>query len=257
MGSVQNNCDLLVVSPHTDDAEIGLGGTIATLAAKGRKVWALDLTRGELGTNATPDQRWQEAAKASSALGLHGRLQLTLPDGFINATDRLQIGAVVWALRTFRPRIVISAPDPHRHPDHIANAALVKRAVFLARLVELEVKEPEFLRWDGGAEVPETSEKWIVQSLLSVCPDSSTPSLLFDISAKWQIKERALACYESQFHRGSGQRETHINSGSFLEKIQRRALRWGDLAGTERAEAFRTENIPVFEDFSEDFRWRS
>ncbi len=61
MNKVQGCCDLLVISPHTDDAEIGLGGTIATLAARGRKVWAVDLTRGELGTNATPDQRWQEA----------------------------------------------------------------------------------------------------------------------------------------------------------------------------------------------------
>ena len=105
-------CDLLVISPHTDDAEIGLGGTIASLSKKGRRIWVVDLTRGELGSNATSDERWAEAAEASRTLGLAGRLQLNLPDGFINATDRDHLMAVVWALRTFRPRWVVAAPDP-------------------------------------------------------------------------------------------------------------------------------------------------
>ncbi len=61
-------CDLLVISSHTDDAEIGLGGTIRLLADQGRGVWAVDLTGGELGTNATPDERWAEAEKASAVL---------------------------------------------------------------------------------------------------------------------------------------------------------------------------------------------
>ena len=56
-------CDLLVISPHTDDAEIGLGGTLRLLADRGRRVWVVDLTRGELGTNATPDERWAEAER--------------------------------------------------------------------------------------------------------------------------------------------------------------------------------------------------
>ncbi len=257
MTKQQMNCDLLVVSPHTDDAEIGLGGTIAALAGRGQKVWALDLTRGELGTNATVDQRWREAAEASGILGLHGRLQLALPDGFINPTDAVQLAAVVWALRTFRPRFVVTAPDPVRHPDHLATPALVQRAVFMSRLVQFKVKAPQFLRWEGGAEIPATAEQWIISTLFSVCPVGEKPSLLFDISDHWHLKEKALAVYASQFKRETGRRATHINGDGFLEKIERRAQSWGDQAGRKKAEAFITMSVPVVDDFCVSLGWSS
>ena len=97
-------CDLLCVAPHTDDAEIGLGGTLRLLADRGRRVWVCDLTRGELASNATPDERWGEAAAASALLGLAGRLQLTLPDGFIADDDPGQTAAVTAVIRALRPR---------------------------------------------------------------------------------------------------------------------------------------------------------
>ena len=249
-------CDVLVISPHTDDAEIGLGGTIAKLGKQGRSVWVLDLTKGELGSNATVEERWAEAAEASRILGLTGRLQMNLPDGFINATDREQLLAVVWALRTFRPRWVISAPDPVRHPDHVATAELVKRASFLARLAELHALEPNYLRWEGGAEVPSTADLYIVPTVLSVCPANGHPSLLFDVTEEWSTKEESLLCYASQFQRSDSRRPTMINDGSFLERIQRRARNWGRRADCQYAEAFCTDAVPVMTDLPEG-PWQS
>ena len=49
--------DLLVFGPHPDDLEIGLGGSIAKHVALGHRVGLCDLTRGELGTNGTPEER--------------------------------------------------------------------------------------------------------------------------------------------------------------------------------------------------------
>ena len=40
--------DALVVSPHPDDAELGMGGTIVRLLQHGWQVGILDLTTGEL-----------------------------------------------------------------------------------------------------------------------------------------------------------------------------------------------------------------
>ena len=40
--SKQFGCDLLVLSPHTDDAEIGLGGTLALLAERGASTWVVE-----------------------------------------------------------------------------------------------------------------------------------------------------------------------------------------------------------------------
>ena len=49
--------DLLAFGPHPDDIEIGMAGTIAKHAALGARVGLCDLTRGEMGSNGTPDER--------------------------------------------------------------------------------------------------------------------------------------------------------------------------------------------------------
>ena len=241
-------CDVLVISPHTDDAEIGLGGTLALLGARGRKVWCADLTRGELGTNDTGDERWDEAAAASDILGLSGRLQLALPDGFINAGDREQAEALVWILRALRPRWVMTAPDAVRHPDHVAVPALTERSCFLARLAALEVDRPELRVWSGGDTLPDPVRRWEIEALFSVCAEQEPAQLLFDVTDHWQTKQAALECYASQFKVGAGRQPTMINDSSFLERIERRARNWGHHAGCRYAEALRTHSVPVLDD---------
>lgn len=249
-------CDVLVISPHTDDLEISLGGMVAALATRGRRIWAVDLTRGELGSNATVEERWAEAAKASGILGLTGRLQLELPDGFLDPADRNQREAVVWALRTLRPRWVISAPDPVRHPDHLAGAELVRHAVFLARLARLVVRQPRYHLWSGGEALPAPAEFCVPEALFHVCADDEDPALLFDISDHWEMKKRSLEAYASQFVRSAGSRPTMINDASFLEKIERRARHWGRKAGCSHAEALAGSPRPVLSDLPEG-SWRS
>ena len=64
--------DLLAFGPHPDDLEIGLGGTLAKHAALGHSVGLCDLTRGEMSSNGTPDERVKEAeaARQDSRRGL-------------------------------------------------------------------------------------------------------------------------------------------------------------------------------------------
>ncbi|MCB1185208.1 bacillithiol biosynthesis deacetylase BshB1 [bacterium] len=247
-------CDLLVVSPHTDDAEIGLGGTLHRLASRGRRVWVADLTRGELATNATPDERWAEAAVASEILGLAGRVQLELPDGFIAPDDRDQTGRLVALLRRLRPRWVVTAPDPVRHPDHVATPLLVRRAVFMARLQGWQPELGAHHLWAGGAALPAPAARWEVEARFAVCPDDSAPTLLFDISEHWEAKTRALAAYASQFGRDAGQTPTTINDPAFLARIERRARTWGRRAGVPLAEALCGGGATVLDDLP-DARW--
>ena len=247
-------CDLLVISPHTDDAEIGLGGTIRLLSEQGRRVWAVDLTRGELGTNATCAERWAEAAKASGVLGLTGRAQLELPDGFIDSTDREQVGQVAAVIRRLKPRWIVTAPDPVRHPDHQETPKLVARATFLSRLDAWETGEAGGQVWAGGDPWPDPVERWETEAVFSVCPDDGAPRIIFDISATWQAKQAALACYASQFARQKGRRPTWINDGAFMEKIERRAQTWGRRGGTEFGEALCSLGTPVVTDIPTE-RW--
>lgn len=248
-------CDLLVVAPHTDDAEIGLGGTLALLADRGRRVWVADLTRGELGSNATVDERWAEAESASAVLGLAGRVQMELPDGFLDPHDRQQTAAVAALLRSLRPRWLVTAPDPVRHPDHVAAPALVARAAFLAGLTAWATPLPAHRAWARGAPLPAPAEAWRPEALFGVCPDGGRPSLLVDVGPVWERKTAALACFASQFDRAPGRRPTPINDASFLARIERRARTWGHRAGVDLAEALCGEAVPVLADLPAE-RWR-
>ncbi len=250
----EHACDLLVISPHTDDAEIGLGGTIRLLSEQGRRVWAVDLTRGELGTNATPAERWIEAGKASKVMGLAGRAQLEFPDGFIDSTDREQVGQVATVIRRLQPRWIVTAPDPVRHPDHQETPQLVARAVFLSRLAAWETGAPDGKLWAGGDPWPDPAERWETEAVFSVCPDGGAPKIIFDISSTWQAKQEALACYASQFARQEGRRPTWINDGAFMEKIERRARTWGRRAGAKFGEGLCSLASPVLTDIPTE-RW--
>ncbi len=247
-------CDLLCIAPHTDDAEIGLGGTLRLLADRGRRVWVCDLTRGELASNATPDERWAEAAAASALLGLTGRLQLTLPDGFVSAAEPVQAAAVTAVIRALRPRWVVSAPEPVRHPDHVATPSLVQRCAFLAHLASFAAPFPVARWWPAQPAGEPATAPWRPEAVLEVCPEQGQASVIFDVSATWEAKLAALACYASQFAGGPGRRPTHINDPAFQHRVKARGRLWGHRAGVTHAEALRTNAAAVLADLPAE-RW--
>ena len=55
--------DVLAFGAHPDDVEMGCGGTIAKSTASGKIVGIVDLTKGELGTNGSPEERKKEAPR--------------------------------------------------------------------------------------------------------------------------------------------------------------------------------------------------
>ena len=57
--------DVLVLAPHPDDAEIGMGGSIALLKAEGLSVGILDLTDGEPTPLGSREVRQRETKAAS------------------------------------------------------------------------------------------------------------------------------------------------------------------------------------------------
>ena len=58
--------DVLLFGAHPDDVEWGAGGTILTLRAKGTSFGVVDLTRGEMGSRGTSEERDKEAQDAAS-----------------------------------------------------------------------------------------------------------------------------------------------------------------------------------------------
>lgn len=175
--------DVLFVGPHPDDVEIAAAGTILRCAGHGITVSVIDVTRGEMGSRGTPEQRLAEAAAAAKVLGLHERHNLGLPDTAV-AVDAAAERALVQAIRAIRPRLLFA---PHRadvHPDHVAVAALAERAFFLAGLVRHapELGAPHrprlLIRYPGNHPVE--------------------PTFVVDIADLRERKAEALGCYRSQ-----------------------------------------------------------
>ena len=110
--------DALVIAPHPDDAELGMGGTIVRLLGQGWKVGILDLTSGEPTPLGSLETRARETAEATKALGLTWRRNLGLPNRSLEPTllHRRELAAV---FREARPRLLFAPfwedrpPRPH------------------------------------------------------------------------------------------------------------------------------------------------
>ena len=212
--------DLPVFGPHPDDIEIGLAGTIACHTAAGLSVGLCDLTAGELGSNGTPEEpaRSDEAARV---LGASWRENLGWPDGGISPTDA-HLRSAVALIPRHQPR-AIAVPYWHdRHPDHGAASAVLDVAVFKAGLRRYEAP--------GDAWRPE----WVCYYFIN---DGATPSFVVDVSAFYDTKRAALACYRSQFAPADPAAvPTRLMSPVFARLIETRDGQVCALAGVNFAE---------------------
>ena len=66
--------------------------------------------------------------------------------------------------------------------------------------------------------------------------DAGPASFVVDVSAHYDEKRQALACYASQFSRATGSAETRLNAASFQQLIESRDAQFGALAGVQFAE---------------------
>jgi bacillithiol biosynthesis deacetylase BshB1 len=211
--------DLLVFGPHPDDLEIGLGGTIARHVAQGWQVGLCDLTRGEMGSNGSVEERLDEAQAASAALGAAWRENLRWPDRGIGAQPDHMRDAVAF-IRAHRPRVMAVPYWSDRHPDHVAASHLLTEAAFNSGLRRYAAP--------GEAWRPE----WICYYFIN---DSAPPSFVVDVSEHYAIKRAALACHASQFRAG-GSVPTRLNAPRFRQLIESRDAQFGALAGVAWAE---------------------
>jgi bacillithiol biosynthesis deacetylase BshB1 len=233
--------DILVISAHPDDAELGAGGTIAKSIAQGKKVGILDLTKGELGTRGTPELRALEAQNAANILGVEVRENVGLPDGFLENTKGHQL-AIIPFIRKYRPRIVLSNAISDRHPDHAKGAKLTSDACFLSGLKSIETHDS-----DG-----QVQEAWRPEAIYHFVQDFYIkPDFVVDISSEFELKMKAVMAFSSQFYTGVAQdpkEVTPISTPQFVKFLEGRAREYGRVIGVEFGEGFTVERAPGVDD---------
>lgn len=225
--------DVLAVGAHPDDAELGCGGTLARLAASGRRVGLLDLTRGEAGSRGTPEIRAREAAEAARRLGAAFRVTLDLGDGALR-TDRSAELEVIDVVRRARPRLVFAQHGEDRHADHGRASRLVTDACFYAGLRNV----PSERAPHRPQQVVYYPSSWV-----------AAPTFLVDVTDAFERKRNAIRAYESQFHAaGVTGPETFVSSKAFLDGVESLARAFGRAAGVLYAEAFVSRVPPILAD---------
>ena len=122
--------DILVIAPHPDDGELGMGGAIVKFKARGQSVGILDLTDGEPTPHGSPEMRARETMAATEILGLDWRENLGLPNRSLEATleARRRLAEVI---RRVRPRWLFAPYWIDAHPDHVAATQLVEACAIL------------------------------------------------------------------------------------------------------------------------------
>lgn len=175
---------VLAIAPHPDDAELTCGGTLLKMAEAGYRTGVLDLTRGEMGTRGTPEQRAREAAAAARILRLSYRGNLGVPDTAVTPA-REHVLALARVIRQLQPRTVILPYPEGRHPDHYNGARLGYEGCFLAGFRKLDIPGEPFRPF---------------KILYATAYDRSVrPTFAVDISAQFDRRRDAILCYKSQF----------------------------------------------------------
>lgn len=219
--------DALVIAPHPDDAELGMGGTIALLLARGLRVGILDLTDGEPTPRGTPEIRARETAAATAVLGVGWRENLGLPNRRLRATLSAR-AALAGVIRRTRPRWLFAPHWVDAHPDHVAATRLVEAARFWAKLTKCDLP--------GDPWHPSRVYHYACVHLKLVVK----PAFVVDISDTWEVKRRAIECFASQFDAPAGPG----GPPSVPERVEAAAAWWGAMIGVARGEPF-TAREPV------------
>ena len=216
--------DLLAIGAHPDDVDISCGGTLALAAAQGYAVGILDLTRGEMGTNGTPEMRALEAAEAARLLGATGRWNVGLPDGGIRSGDPDQERRVVEWLRKLRPAILLTHFPKDRHPDHVQASLIAERAWYFAGLA----------RYKAEGEPFRPSARFHFASRVGF-----HPTLVVDVTEMWETKRRAMLAHKSQVTQEvPGASPTQLNQPDFLERVDARMRHYGGMIGVRYGEPY-------------------
>lgn len=218
--------DALVIAPHPDDAELGMGGGILKMLAAGLKVGVLDLTSGEPTPHGSLEIRAAETKAATDVLQLSWRGNLGLVNRSLEPTleARKELASV---FRLTRPRWLFAPFWIDAHPDHTAATELVDAARFWAKLSKTDMLGERFH--------PERIFNYYCVHLKA----HATPAFVLDISEFWEQKLNAISCFQSQFVAG----REHMDP-SFLDQLTIEAAYWGKSIGVKYGEPY-TSREPI------------
>jgi len=185
--------NILVVGPHPDDQELGMGGTIARLVSQGHNVLILDMTNGEPTPYGSVSQReveWNAALEIFRGQAANGGQVSRRLLGLTNREVQHTLEArhtVAGVIREHQAHMIFLPFEEDAHPDHRAVTRIVEDARFDAKLSNIDLPgEPIYPKWMMYYYC--THLRWVVN-----------PSFCLDITEQMDVKEASIKAYETQF----------------------------------------------------------
>jgi LmbE family N-acetylglucosaminyl deacetylase len=224
---------VMVVTPHPDDAEYGVAGTVVRWVKEGREVVYVVCTNGDKGThdlNMDSEElvkiREQEQLDAARLLGVREVQFLRYPDqGLEDSTEFRKV--IVRMIRIYRAETVVTS-DPYgryiRHRDHRITGQVTLDAIF--PFARDHLSYPELMR--EGLHPHKVKEV-----LLWGSEDVNYRS---DITATFQTKLAALQCHKSQVG--------HLPPGELEERLRQRHRSMAEGEDFQLAEGFHRAETP-------------
>ncbi|MBR9679305.1 MAG: PIG-L family deacetylase [Nanoarchaeota archaeon] len=174
---------VLVLSAHSDDQVLGLGGTIAKHSKQGDKVVTVVYSAGEkspvwtLKKEKLITQRMQETINADKILGVKKTIFLKYPDVKLQKFQNELNEKTLKIIREYKPEKIYVHHKKDLHPDHMA----------VWKACEYSLKKIKNTPEIYGYEV----NSWF-------SPFTQQAELVVDITKEYKKKLRAIKCYKTQ-----------------------------------------------------------
>jgi bacillithiol biosynthesis deacetylase BshB1 len=212
---------IVVVGPHPDDQELGMGGTIARLVRQSHTVHLIDMTNGEPTPHGSVETRAREAAQAAKVLGVQ-RTLLGLKNREVvhNLESRHALAALY---RVHKPSVIFVPFPLDAHPDHVAVTKIAEDARFDAKLTKSAIPgEPWY-------------PKRIIYYFCTHLRMNFNPTFCIDIGSEIDQKMQAIQCYASQFN--------HPGANEVPPAVKTISAYFGGRIGVAHAEPFFTHEV--------------
>jgi len=224
---------VMVITPHPDDAEYGVAGTVARWVSDGKQVVYVVCTNGDKGSgdpNMKPEDlvriREEEQMAAARSLGVREVVFLHHPDQGLEDTPEFR-KELVRLIRIYRPETVATA-DPYRryiwHRDHRITGQVVLDAIFPYARDHLSY--PDFLKEDLYPHKVREIVLWASEDV----------NYRVDITDTFNLKLAALRCHKSQVG--------HIPPPELEEWLRQRHRTMAEGEAFQLAEAFHRAETP-------------
>ena len=209
---------ILAVGAHPDDIEFGCGGILLGEAARGSEIALCVCSRGEAGSNGTPNEREKEARFAAKILGASLEFLEMGGDCHLEVSAAHNL-ALARQIRSRRPNVLLApVASLDQHPDHVVVSQLCRNAARLARYGGLE---------ELGDQTLHAIEHHLEYAITPRAePPNDRSRVRVDISAHFACWIELMECHQTQ-----------LRTRRYIELQTARARLLGLEAGVEYAQA--------------------